>query len=209
MPVFSIFLPLLNRRKDDKIMPKKNYYGLDLLYDYIIYNFNMEKALINNSNVTKAIKAFKYILDSTRVIKLNDIYYFLDKSFNNINSNKKNNSIVQSLILMEILINKLLYCNNNNKNNNIYNINQNTNSINFNDLEINEEEGQIISKLDQKYDIISLLTEELIRYVSKVNSCKKKKENYKDEIFEGIYPYMKNISIRIKILFILLILVFI
>ena len=188
-------------RKDDKIIPKKNYYGLDLLYDYIIYNFNMEKALINNSNVTKAIKAFKYILDSTRVIKLNDIYYFLDKSFNNINSNKKNNSIVQSLILMEILINKLLYCNNNNKNNNIYNINQNTNSINFNDLEINEEEGQIISKLDQKYDIISLLTEELIRYVSKVNSCKKKKENYKDEIFEGIYPYMKNISTRLKILF--------
>ena len=174
---------------------KKNYYGLDLLFNYIIYNYDEKKVLINN-NITKAIKSFRYILDSTRALKIQDIYYFLDKLLDNISSNKKNpNTVVQSLILMEILLIKLI--NSDDKKNNIYNINQN--NINFS--EINEEEGEVISELDNKYDIISLITNDLIRYVSKVSELKKDNDNYRNEIYEGIYPYMKNISIRLTLLF--------
>jgi len=178
---------------------KKNYYGLELLFNYILYDYNEMKALVNNSNISKAIKAFKNILNSTRTIKINDIYYFLDKLLDNISSNKKHNSVVQSLMLIEILLTKLLDCNN--KKNNIYTINQDPNAINFNEL--NEEEGELISELDNKYNIISLITNDLIRYISKVNKTKKNDDDdYKSEIFEGIYPYIKNISIRLKLLFI-------
>ena len=176
---------------------KKNYYGLDLLFNYIIFSYNEKKAIINNNNITKAIKSFKFILDSTGAIKVKDIHYFLDKLLENIISNKKNNSIVQSLILIEILLNKLLSININ-KNNNIYNIAQNSNFI-FNN--INQEEGEIIYELDNKYNIISLITNDLIRYVSKVENVKKSNDNFNNEIFEGIYPYMNNISIRLKLLF--------
>ena len=195
----------INRKKSlkrNKIkIHKKNYYGLELLFNYIIYNYIEIKALINNNNISKAIKSFKYILDSTRTIKVKDIYYFLDKLLENISSNKKHNSVVQSLILIDILLNKLLQFNN--RRNNIYQIIQNNAIINYNDLNLNEEEGEIISELDNKYDIITLITNDLIRYVCKVHENKDNinNENYKNEIFEGIYPYMKNISIRLKLLF--------
>ena len=38
---------------------------------------------------------------------MNDIYYFLKELLENIQSNKKHNSVIQSLILIEILLNKL------------------------------------------------------------------------------------------------------
>ena len=187
-----------NLKHNFKKVNKKNYYGLDLLFNYILHNYNEMKALVNNRNITKAIKAFKYILNSTRSITINDIFYFLDKLLDNISSNKKHNSVVQSLYLIEILLIKLLYCNT--KKNNIYNINQTNSIINFNNLNINEEESEIILELDNKYNIISLIINDLIRYVSKVNRTKKN-DNYKNEIFEGIYPYIKNISIRLKLIF--------
>ena len=177
----------------------KNYFGLNLLFDYIIYNYNEAKALSNKNNISKAINSFKYILDSSKTIKIPDIYYFLDKLLDNININKKYNSVVQSLNLIEILLNKLIFSNN--KKSNIYNLNLNFENINFNDLDMNEEEGKIISQLDNKYDIISLITNDLVRYVSKVNKINNKKGDYKNEIFEGIYTYIKNISIRLKLIF--------
>ena len=192
-----------NKRKSLKNtipnLPKKNYFGLDLLFNYIIYNYDEKKALMKNKNIYKAIKSFNDILESTRTIKLMDIYYFLDRLLDNIASNKKNSSVVQSLKLIEIFLFKLIN-NNDTKNNNIYNINQNSHTfINFN--EINEEEGEMISELDKKYDIISLITNDLIRYVSKVSEIIKNNDNYKNEIYEGIFPYSKNISIRLEILF--------
>ena len=42
----------------------------------------------------------------------------------------------------------------------------------------------------------------LIRYVKNVNSSNTSQKNYKENIFEGIYNYMDNISIRLKLLFI-------
>ena len=177
----------------------KNYFGLNLLFNYLVYDYNEVKALVSKNNINKAIKSFKFILDSSRTIKIPDIYYFLDKLLENIKTNKKYNSIIQSLNLMEILLNKLLFAND--KRSTIYNLYQNINNINFNDLDMNEEEGEIISLLDNKYDIISLIINDLVRYVTKVNKISNKKENYKNEIFEGIYPYIKNISIRLKLLF--------
>ena len=193
------------KRKDSnfKKTNKKNYYGLELLFNYIIFNYNETKAITNNENISKAIKSFKYILDSSNVIQAKDINYFMDKLFENINNNKKHNSIVQSLILMEILLKKLL--NKNNNNNNIYNNIQNFENDNISNFDISDEASEIIVKADNNYEIITLITNDLIRYVSVVNESIKKdnkiKDNYKNKVFEGIYPYMINISTRLKILF--------
>ena len=186
---------------NNKEKKKRNYYGLDLLFNYIMYNYNKEKAIENNSNILKSIKAFKYILDSSNIIKSKDISYFLDCLFDNINSNKKYNSIVQGFKLIEILLNKMLY-------NNGYNIAPNNSNLNEDNASISENNVEVLSILDSKYNIISLIVNDLIRYVNKVkesiNENKKIKSNYKNEIFEGIYPYMKNISVRLNILFLFL-----
>ena len=177
---------------------RKYYYGLDMLFKYIIYNYDVKKAKeTNNSNITKAIKAYRYILDSTNSIKMNDIYYFLKELLENIQSNKKHNSVVQSLILIEILLNKLQK-GNNDKNENCVTNNKFSSISNIN----NNEETEIIHQLDDKYDIITLISDDLIRYVQDVNNKKNNQKNYKENIFEGIYNYMDNISIRLKLLFI-------
>jgi len=188
------------KKNDDnnKEIKKKNYYGLDLLFNYIMFNYNKEKAIANNNNILKSIKAFKYILDSTNIIKPNDISYFLDNLLDNIKSNKKFNSLVQGFKLIEILLNKIL-------NNNEYNIALNDSKENEDNISISENDVEILSILDSKYDIITLVINDLIRFVNKVkesiNENKKIRSNYKNEIFEGIYPYMKNISVRLSIIF--------
>jgi hypothetical protein len=185
----------INKKLNTK---RKYYYGLDMLFKYIIYNYDVKKAKeTNNSNITKAIKAYRYILDSTNSIKMNDIYYFLKELLENIQSNKKHNSVVQSLILIEILLNKLQK-GNNDKNENCVTNNKFSSISNIN----NNEETEIIHQLDDKYDIITLISDDLIRYVQDVNNKKNNQKNYKENIFEGIYNYMDNISIRLKLLFI-------
>jgi hypothetical protein len=179
---------------------KKNYYGLDLLFNYILYNYDEIKALTNISNLTQSIISFKNIIDSSREINRNDIYFFLDKLLYNISNNKKHNSAVQSLILIDILLNRLLIFDI--QKNDIYQLSQDNNTINYNDFNLNEEEGEIIYDLNSKYDIITLLTNDLIRYVSNAQeNINFNNNNYKNEIFEGVYPYMKNISTRIKLIF--------
>ena len=180
-----------------KISNKKNYYGLELLFNYIIYNYDEKKALEDNSNILKSINAFKYIIDSANIIKSKDINYFLDTLLDNIISNEKHNSIIQSYALIEILLHKIIYGDSDALNDT--KINENNESESDND-------GEIISELDNKYNIISLIVNDLIRYVNKVKDSineKKADNNYKNEIYEGIYPYMKNISFRLKILFLL------
>ena len=185
----------LNKKVNSK---RKYYFGLDMLFKYILYNYDVKKAKeTNNSNISKAIKAFRYILDSTNSIKMNDIYYFLKELLENIQSNKKHNSVIQSLILIEILLNKLQKgCGD--KNENIVTNNKYSSISNIN----NNEENEIIHQLDDKYDIITLISNDLIRYVKNVNSSNTSQKNYKENIFEGIYNYMDNISIRLKLLFI-------
>ena len=180
------------------ISKRKYYYGLDMFFKYILYTYDAKKALANNNlNISKAIRAFKYILDSTNAIKINDIYHFLKELLENIQTNKKHDSVVQSLILIEILLNKLQ------KGNNDKNSNAVTNNKLSSISNINEEENQIIIRqLDEKYNIITLISGDLIRYVNEVNEKKKGTENYKENIFEGIYNYMDNISIRLRLLFI-------
>ena len=187
-----------NRKVNTK---RKYYYGLDMFFKYILYTYDVKKALeSNNLNISKAIKAYKYILDSTNVIKMNDIYYFLKELFDNIQTNKKHNSVVQSLILIEILLNKLQ------KGNNDKNENALTNNKYSSVSNINNEENEIVRQLDEKFDIITLISDDLIRYVEKVNEKNKNKNDlsYKENIFEGIYNYTDNVSIRLKILFIFL-----
>ena len=186
----------LNRKAGNK---RKYYYGLDMLFKYILYTYEVKKALeSNNLNISKAIKAYKYILDSANVIKMNDIYYFLKELFENIQTNKKHNSVVQSLILIEILLNKL------HKGNNDKNENALTNNKYSSVSNLNYEENEIVKQLDEKYDIITLISDDLIRYVKEVSDKNKNKDDlsYKENIFEGIYNYMDNVSIRLKLLFI-------
>jgi hypothetical protein len=186
----------LNRKAGNK---RKYYYGLDMLFKYILYTYDVKKALeSNNLNISKAIKAYKYILDSANVIKMNDIYYFLKELFENIQTNKKHNSVVQSLILIEILLNKL------HKGNNDKNENALTNNKYSSVSNLNYEENEIVKQLDEKYDIITLISDDLIRYVKEVSDKNKNKDDlsYKENIFEGIYNYMDNVSIRLKLLFI-------
>ena len=189
----------LNRKAANK---KKYYYGLDMFFKYILYTHDVKKALeTNNLNISKAIKAYKYILDSANVIKMNDIYYFLKELLENIQTNKKHNSVVQSLILIEILLNKLQ------KGNNDKNENAMTNNKYSSVSNLNYEENEIVKQLDEKYDIITLISDDLIRYVKVVSDKNKNKDDlsYKEKIFEGIYNYMDNISIRLKLLFIFII----
>jgi hypothetical protein len=186
----------LNRKAANK---RKYYYGLDMLFKYILYTYEVKKALeSNNLNISKAIKAYKYILDSANVIKMNDIYYFLKELIENIKTNKKHNSVVQSLILIEILLNKL------HKGNNDKNENALTNNKYSSVSNLNYEENEIVKQLDEKYDIITLISDDLIRYVKEVSDKNKNKDDlsYKENIFEGIYNYMDNVSIRLKLLFI-------
>ena len=185
-----------------QLYKKKYYYGLDMFFKYILYTYNEKKAIENkNVNISKAIKSFKYILDmSIEVIKMSDLFYFLNELFDNIKSNKKHNSVVQSLILIEILLNKIQK---NEKNDNrVLNNNRNSSLSN-----VNCEDNEIVNILDEKYDIITLISNDLIRYVNQVKEIcdkdKNKKINYKENIFEGIYNYKNNISIRLKLLFFL------
>ena len=187
-----------NKRVNAK---RKYFYGLDMFFKYILYNYDVKKALeTNNLNISKAIKAFKYILESINVLKTNDIYHFLKELLDNIQTNKKHNSVVQSLILIEILLNKLQ------KGSNDKNDNAGTNNKISSISNLNNEENEVVHQLDDKFDIITLIIDDLIRYVKDVNESpnKKNKDNgdYKESIFEGIYSYMDNISIRLKLLFI-------
>ena len=179
---------------------RKYYYGLDMFFKYILFTYDTKKALeTNKSNISKAIKAYRYILESPSVIKMNDIYFFIKELLDNIKTNKKYNSVVQSLILIEILLNKLQK-GSNDKNDNGATNNKYSSISNFN----NNEEYEIIGSLDEKYDIITLISEDLIRYVKVVNESplkSKNKNSYKNIIFEGIYDYIENISIRLKLIF--------
>ena len=110
--------------------------GLDLLFNYIIKDFDMKKSL-DKDNIDKAIDTF----DSVRYIKWEDTYKYIEKLFDNIKQDNEHKSVIQSIIL----IRKLL---------------RNLNSIK------GISEQKIFEKLDNEYKIFNLIINDLIRYTN-------------------------------------------
>ena len=77
----------------------KNYYGLNMIFDYIIRDFD-DKIKYEENNVDFAVDSFNNTIH--RVIYLNhlkidEIFIFIEKLLQNIKLNPKHNSVVQSL----------------------------------------------------------------------------------------------------------------
>jgi hypothetical protein len=89
-------------KKDDENeeMNEDNYYGLNVIFNYITKDFDDTKACDIN-NIDLAIKSFVdtllYITKNSKIFKIKDIFYFIEKLFDNIKYNTKYNSIIQSL----------------------------------------------------------------------------------------------------------------
>ena len=153
---------------------EKNYYGLNMIFDYIIKNFD-DKIKYEDNNVDFTIEAFKntifkiYYLDQ---LKDEEIFVFLEKLLDNIKSNEKHNSVVQSLKLFKYLLNMIKGKQN------------------------SEKEFINLKKLDKTYNIIPLLIDDLIRYMSLVPN-----DFSEEKIYEGIYPHNMNIEERLKLIF--------
>ena len=143
--------------------------GLDLLFNYIIKDFDIKKE-IGKNNIDKAIEIFNKV----EYLKWEDIYKYIEKLFDNIESDKEHKSVVQSLILIQDLLTNL------NKYKEI--------------IELN-----VFEKLDKKYKIFNLIINDLIRYTNII-----KEQNITPEpndIYEGIYSYKENIEQRFQAIF--------
>ena len=110
--------------------------GLDLLFNYIIKDFDIKKTIEKN-NIDKAINIFTKVKN----LKWEDIYKYIEKLFDIIKSDKEHKSVIQSIILIQ----KLLINLNNHK-------------------EIKE--SNIFEKLDIEYEILNLIINDLIRYTN-------------------------------------------
>ena len=143
--------------------------GIDILFNFIIKDFDIEKAIKKN-NIDEAIDIFYKI----RYIKNEDIYNYIEKLFDNIKSDNEHKAVIQSIILIQRLLNKLSKMKEN--------------------IELN-----IFEKLDNKYKIFNLIINDLIRYTNII-----KDQNITptpDDIYEGIYSFKENIEQRFKIIF--------
>ena len=83
-----------------------NYYGLIMIFDYIIKDFD-DKKKYNENNVDMAIDSFVHTI--SKIIKyyqfeIDDVFFFIDKLFDNIKSNNKYNSVIQSIKLIQKLL---------------------------------------------------------------------------------------------------------
>ena len=163
-------------KEDEK--KDNNYYGLNMIFDYIIKDFN-DKKRYDENNVDTAIDSFEHIINvvlNDGIFKIDDVVIFLEKLFENIKNNNKNNSIIQSIKLIHILfsiLGKKKYRNNFIKHFKI---------------------------LDEKYDIINLIINDLKRYIEKLP-----KDNSngigRNNIYEGIYPHYINVETRLDLIF--------
>ena len=155
-----------------------DYYGLNMIFDYIIKNFDVKKKYDEN-NVDIAIDFFVRLISkimNNNLFDINDIYYFMNELFDNIKNNQLHNSVIQSIKLIQKLLNVFQ-----SKKNIKYLI-------------------KILQKLDEKYDIISLLLNDLKRYLKLLpNDFSTKK--CKDNLYEGIYPHYLNIELRLELIF--------
>ena len=152
---------------------ENNFYGLNIIFDYIIKDFD-DKIKYEDNNVDFAIESFKNtIFNIIRLnqLKIEEIFIFIEKLLDNIKNNKKHNSVVQSMKLLQYLM----------------------------DLVKMKKISLLISnlkELDQKYNIILLLIDDLIRYISLLPP-----DFSEEKIYEGIYPHSINIEQRLKLIF--------
>ena len=168
-----------NKTSKNEIQKKeKNYYGLMMIFDYIIKDFD-DKKKYNENNVDVAIDFFEHTISkiiSFNSLEVEEVFFFIDKLFDNIKSNNKKNSVLQSIKLIQKLFDI---------------IKERKDDINL---------IKNLKKLDEKYDIISLLINDLIRYM-KLLPSDYTNEKGKGKIYEGVYPHNINIEQRLKIIF--------
>ena len=165
-----------DNEEEIKIMEEENdfnYYGLSIIFDYILHNFN-DKMNYEETNVEKAINCFEDTIEEigdNSLFGIEEISSFLEKLFENIKSNEKHNSIIQSIKLVQRLLNII-------------------------DRDFDKNLEDILKKLDEKFDIITLLKDDLIRYLNIIDN-----NHSPEEIYEGIYPHSTNISQRLNLIF--------
>ena len=156
-----------------------NYYGLNIILDYIIKDFD-DKIKFGENNIDKAVNYFvesiQNILKESNDFKVEDIFFFIERLFENIKTNKAHNSIIQSIKI----IYKLFIFMGKKK--------QRSNFI------------KNLQKLDEKYDIINLIINDLTRYI-KLLPDDYSNEIGKNNIYEGIYPHFINIEQRLNLIF--------
>ena len=165
------------------------YYGLETLYEYIINGFVNTKT-DTSAYLSQAINSFCDALNGIN-IEYKDIYYFMERIIINIKSNQQHNSIVQSLILLKRLILKLFDL----KEERIEIIQNTRVKMPFNFF---DEESEILRTLNEKYKIINLLIDDLIRYMKLIPEKNKIDEK---ALYEGIYPHFINIQQRLNMIF--------
>ena len=161
----------------EKTPKDKNYFGLNMIFGYIIKDFDEKK--IDKNNVDKTIDLCEHTISKIihhEGFEIEDIFYFIDKLFDNIKNNNKHNSIIQSIKLIQKLMNIV------------------RNKKYINDF------IQYLKKLNETYDIITLLENDLKRYMELIPSDYIN-EKCRDKIYEGIYPHNINIEQRLKIIF--------
>ena len=163
---------------ENKSKKENKYYGLNMIFEYIIKDFN-DKIKYDKNNINLALNSF---IDTILIIKKNgnitfeDIFFFIEKLFDNIKSNNKYNSIIQSIKIIYKLFE---------------NFGKKKSKINF---------IKNLKKLDEKYDIISLLINDLIRYM-KILPNDYSNDKGKNNIYEGIYPHFINVEERLNLIF--------
>ena len=164
---------------EDVEMKENNYYGLNAILNYITKDFDDTKSYDKN-NIDVAINSFVdtllHIIKYSRLFKIKDIFYFIEKLFENIKYNTRYNSIIQSI---KIIL-KIFVVLSKKKNKSIFLAN--------------------LKQLDKKYDIINLLINDLIRYM-KILPNDYSNEACNNCIYEGIYPHCKNIEQRLDLIF--------
>ena len=164
---------------DDKNFKDKNYYGLKMVFEYIIKDFN-DKTNFHDNIVDMAIDSFEttiFKILRNNGFDINDFLYFIEQLIENIKNNPKNNSIVQSIKLIIKLLN-----------------------IIRSKKDLNNKLILHLTKLDEQYEIINLFVKDLLRYIQLLPSDYTN-EKYKNMIFEGIYPNKINMEQRLKIIF--------
>ena len=160
--------------KEQKILEESetNLYGINTLYNYII---NFKEQNLKNNNISIAIDALVHIFCNPQTIEDKIIYDYLDEIFHNIQNDKTHNSIIQCIKLIKKIF---TFCFKNRNSKELY-----------------------LRYLDDKYDIITLFINDLIRYISNIQ---KDDINFKfddDKIYEGIYIHSINIKSRLNIVF--------
>ena len=157
----------------------KNYYGLNILFENLIKYNNNDQKQFDEKNVDMSIDSFEHIISKIMIhdrFDIDDAFIYIDKLFDNIKNNNNHNSVIQSIKLIRKFLNIIR------------------------DKKDIENMIKNLKILDEKYDIITLFVNDLIRYM-KLLPSDYSNEKCKNKIYEGIYPHNINIEERLKIIF--------